>query len=553
MDSYGELFLQAMDGDHSSNKPENGILIGKIISVEDDGFFVTVGGKSEMHLPSSEISSSSSLKIGDEVQVVEIGHNAGIPCVSQKRMLQLLTRQDIEKSLEEGTTVQATVRSPVANREGKPSGYLVSINGVEGFLPLSQVRVFPGESVLDKVLTVVVIKSSRDRVVVSERVVQERDQEANFGKFLDAHKIGDRISVVVSNVSDSFALVSGENIIMFLHITEFDWSYVKTLSGIVKSGDKFDVIVLGFDTEKFSVKVSRKQAMENPVLAFIRSNPDGKVVSATVTHFTRSSALLRSDDFVEFVLPSSEISWSDHVSDPKTNLNVGDRLEVRVKNIDHERNKILVSLKDLLDNPWDRVQEVYPVNARKEGKIAFVADFGIFVAFPDGIQGLIRIEDVDWDSEGLDLGMRFKKNDPISVVVLQVNTDQQKLRLGIKQLSTNPIIEFANAYPVGSELKAKVSQVVKSGITVQFEGELEAFIPVSHLSEEPIADINEAFKIGAEVIVMVRKVLVQKKSIELSIKDLAKKEARKEMDRYMKSSESEIPTLGSIFGDILKK
>ena len=554
MSTYDDIFLQAMEGESSlkQNHQPGEVQKGKVISQEDKGFFIATGGKSEMILPSSEM--VGTVAVGDEIEFVFTGVKDGIPQVSQKKALYAKALINLQKSMEESTPVSAKIIKIIANKEAKNIGYIASIDGVEAFLPFSQIRVPKDEKeLLGQMFDVVVIKFEGDRLVVSERMIRDQLQKENFEIFIAAHKEGDKVSATVSSIAEAFALVSAEGITMFLHITQFDWKYVKNLSDVLKVGDQFDVIIGTIDTAKKSIKVSRKNAIENPMVAFFNSTKIGANIAAKVVRFARGLTILEDDNGVEMILPVGEMSWLNRVSDPKHLLKIGDRVEVKIKDMDHDKQRISVSLRDLLENPWTTADTKYALKTTHQGTVTAITDFGIFASFDDGIQGLIRIEDIEWTAEEIKLNERFKKGDSVTALVLNIEASKEKLRLGIKQLSKNPFQNFADAHKIGSIVSGTVTKIMKEGAELDLGDHLTAFIHISQLSTEMVTDVANVCKVGDVIQAAVRRVNIQQQNIELSVKELARAEEQKTLNTIMSAHVQETPTLGSIFGDLLNK
>lgn len=553
MSTFDDIFLQAMNSEEVSLEDNNhsGIQRGRIISQTDKGYFIALGGKTEMILPLSEI--NGSVVVGEEIDVVVMGPKDGIPQVSQKRALKQHSLEKIHESAENNTPVSATIQSVVKNKESKSVGYLVDIDGVEGFLPFSHIRLPKNEQeLIGQKFNVVVIKLERDRVVVSERIIRDQLQKEYFSKFVESHKEGDKISVTVSSVADNFALVTAENITMFLHITQLDWKYIKNLNDVLKIGDKFDVIIDSIDTAKKSIRVSRKATIENPTLAFLNQQSVGNNIHATVIRFARGLAILEDANGVEMILPVGEMSWINKVSDPKHLLNVGDKVEVKIKELDSSRERIVVSLRDLLENPWTKAATTYALNTIHQGKVTSITEFGIFLVFDDGIQGLVRKEDIEWNNDNINLSERFKKGDTASAIVLNIDTTNEKLRLGIKQLSDNPYQSFANAHPIGTLVSGIVKNISKDGVNIELENNILAFIHISQLSMENITNIDTVCSEGDTIQAVVRRINVGQQRIELSIKEIAMAEEKAAIKEVINAQQQEIPTLGSLLGDMLK-
>jgi len=557
MSTHDDIFLQAMDSKaFSDNRSQNTILTGKVISESDNEYFLSVGGKSEMILSKSE--SIGPISVGDQIDIVSLGFKEGVPQASQKKANSIKTLESIYEAYSNKTPVEGEIIGVITNKEGQNAGFEVSIDGVSAFLPLSHIRTPKNiEELIKQSFVMGIIKCEQNRIVVSERIMREDMQKELFSKFIDNYKEGDELSsITVDTVEDSYAIVIAEGIRMFMHITEFDWKFIKNLKDVLKKGDQFPVRIKQINLDKKSIKVSRKAVIENPFDVFINNHKVGDNIKAQVVRFVRSAAIVEAEvSRADMFLPIGEMSWTTRVVDPKRLLNIGDRIEVKILNIDVPKKQIAVSLRDLLENPWDNANHKYTINTKHEGHITSITEFGLFVVFDDGIQGLIRGEDIDWANNKIDLNQKFKKGDPITATVLHIEANRERLRLGIKQLSENPYQNFANNHEIGSIISAKIVNLSRDRIDVEVEGGIKAFIHISQVSMEHINDINDMnpqYKIGDEIKASIRRINVSQQRIELSIKDMSLAEEKSEMANLIKSHKVEIPTLGSVFKDILK-
>ncbi|MGL4366857.1 MAG: S1 RNA-binding domain-containing protein [Brevinemataceae bacterium] len=556
MNTHSDLFLQAMNGELADNSSsvhnQQTLLKGQVCGKGDNEFFVNVGDKSEMILPFNE--TVGEVNINDQIDVVYNGVKNGVPQVSQKKALVFKAMDDIKLSSENNTPIQAKIVKLVSNSEGAPSGFEVDINGVKAFLPLSHIRAPQNPSdLIGLSYPMVVIKFERNRIVVSEKLIRQKLQNENFEKFTGKFKKGDRIPVKVEEINDSFALVGGEGIRMFLHITEFDWKFIKNLKEVLKIGDTFEVCIQSIDPAKNSVKVSRKDALPNPKEVFLSNKSINDTVSATVIRFGRGVAILESDEGADLILPVQEMSWTKKVSNPQQLLQLGDRVEVQIKDIDSQNQRVIVSLRDLLENPWHNASNTYYYASKHTGHIVSITDFGIFVAFDDGIQGLVRKEDIEWKSEDFNLKEKFTVGMPIVTTVLNCDPVNEKLRVGIKQLSSNPYQNFADNYPIGSVVNTKVVNIFRDGVEVELENGLFAFIHISQLALEKIESPESVCKLGDVVKAVVSRINTERQKIELSIKELLKNQSKQEINRVIENHQVESPNLKSVFGDLLNK
>lgn len=557
MSIQDDIFLQAMNEDKSVEVNLRGLFSGTVISKGDAEYFLSGGGKTEVILPESE--TVKELSPGDMVMVAFTGDKNGISYVSMKKAMQLQAMENIRQAFKDNSLLRAVVEDLI-NKDNQPVGYEVSIDSVKAFLPMSHVRsVSSPQDLIGKEFPVLVLDIKRDRqgsrIVVSERRARDISQRESFDSFNAGYNPGDKISAKVQSVEEAFALLVAEGLSMFMHVTEFDWKYVRNLQDVIKPGDILEVAVQSIDPQKRSVKVSRKAVIPDPFDVFVLEHSIGDNVPAKTVRFARNLVIVESDKGVEMLLPVSEMSWTSRVSDPKRLLNLGDRIEVKIKEIQRDTKRIFVSLRDLLENPWHSAAQKYAVGTKHEGIVTSITDFGIFVAFDDGIQGLIRKENIDWTSLDVNLATRFKKGDHITATVLHIDPSRERLQLGIKQLSTNPYQNFADNHPNGSIVSGTVLSVLQDGIIVKVESGLEAFIHVSQLSREHVDDPRALYKEGDMLKAAVRRINVDQNRIELSIKEAEKVQEQQEIVKHMNPKPIN-PTLGDILGaalDYVKK
>ncbi|SFB72076.1 small subunit ribosomal protein S1 [Brevinema andersonii] len=552
MSIQDDIFLQAMNEDKSVEVNLRGLFSGTVISKGDAEYFLSGSGKTEVILPESE--TVNDLSPGDTVMVAFTGDKDGVPYVSMKKAMQMQAMENIRQALKDNSLLQAIVEVLVS-KDSQLVGYEVSIGGVRAFLPISHVRsVQNPQDLIGKEFAVLVLDIKRDRqgsrIVVSERKARYISQRESFDSFSSGYNPGDKISAKVQSVEEAFALLTAEGVNMFMHVTEFDWKYVRNLQDVLKPGDILEVAVQSIDPQKRSVKVSRKAVVPDPFDVFVAEHRIGDNVPAKTVRFARNLVIVEDDKGVEMLLPVSEMSWTSRVSDPKRLLNLGDRIEVKIKEIQLDTRKIVVSLRDLLENPWHSAAQKYAVGTKHEGIVTSITDFGIFVAFDDGIQGLIRKENIDWINTDLDLTERFKKGDPVTATVLHIDSSKERLQLGIKQLSANPYQNFADNHPNGAIVSGTVLGVSQDGVTVKVEGGLEAFIHVSQLSREHVNDPRSLYKEGNTLKAAVRRVNVDQNRIELSVKEAEKVQEQQDIAKHM-NPQTVNPTLGDILGAAL--
>ncbi|MFN4216536.1 MAG: S1 RNA-binding domain-containing protein [Brevinematales bacterium] len=552
IESKDDIFLSAMaEGEKKqvSPKQSRNIQEGTIVAITADDVFLNMGGKSECVVPRSEFDTEP--KVGEKVFVVIAEMKDGVLRASRKEAEKQEIQQKIKRSIQNNEPVSGKIEDVVV-KNGQPKGFVVMLGGViKAFLPLSQIEV-PSDvhNLKGKVFDFLVIEHSKGQLVVSRKELLRRSKGKNLALFFEEYHVGDVVKGVVEKVEPSYLFVSIGNVTAFMHISDFSWKYIKDLTQVVKVGDQLEVKILEMNQAKKSVKLGRKQLLPDPWQGLEKRYKIGDILKATAVSYKANGVLLEVEEGVEAFLSADEISWTEKVRDPKKVVRLGSTLEVKIINLDMEKRRMDVSLREVQANPWDNAEENYPVGRKLEGVVSSVVDFGVFVRFDDGIEGLLRREDIDWIAN-VDPKTQFKKGDRIKVVVLQLDVEKQKLRLGMKQLSDHPYKTFEMNYPRGSAVKARITMIQDNGVEVEVDG-LSGFIHISQLSKERIEHIADHFKVGDEVEAIVRLVEPSKNKIELSVRDLLEKREKQEISKHVVGTETaESPTIGSLLGEKL--
>jgi len=553
IESRDDIFLSAMaEGEKtqpSTRQHARNVQEGTVVAITAEDVFLSMGGKSECLVPRSEFDELP--RIGDRVSVVILEMKDGVLRASHKEAEKQNLQQKIKRSIQKGEPVAGVIEDVVL-KDGQPKGFLVMLGGtMRAFLPLSQIDV-PSDiqELKGKSFDFLVIEQSRHQLVVSRRELLKRSQGRNVAIFFEKHHVGDVVKGVVEKVEPSYLFIMVDGVLAFMHISDFSWKYVKDLTQVVKSGDSFDVQILEMNQAKKSIKVGRKQLLPDPWQRLDERYHVGDVLQATAVSYKANGVLLEVEDGIEAFLSAEEISWTEKIKDPKKAIRLGTTLEVKIIHLDMEKRRMDVSLREIQTNPWDNAEENYPVGRKLEGTVSSVVDFGVFVRFDDGIEGLLRREDIDWIAN-VDPRTQFKKGDRVTVVVLQLDVERQKLRLGMKQLSDHPYETFRMNYPKGSVVKATVKTILENGVEVEVDG-LPAFIHISQLSRDRIDNIADHVKLGDTLEAAVRLVDPSKNKIELSVRDMLEKREEQEISKHMTAAErAEAPTIGSLLGDKL--
>ncbi len=559
MNSHDDIFLAAMQAEKEKqgkkDKDFSPVKHGKVVQISDNDVFLDMGGKSEAVVPKEEFKTVPEL--GAEIAVVFTTMKDGVHQASWLAAQRFARQDEIRKAFEEDLPIKGRLIE-IVKKDNNPKGFRVEIGlDTKAFLPLSHIdtrRYESLEAMLGEEFEFSVIEMRRDNVTVSRRQYLRKTIKKLFTAFFEAHQIGDIVSGTVDEIDQNYLIMTIEGIKAFLHISDFSWKYLNDLKKLVKRGDEFEVKIISLDPSKDSVKVSKKALMPNPWDNVEERIHTGDVLQAKVVRFRRDAAIVEVEDGVEAFLPVSEMSWTQKVRDPRHILKNGDIVEVKVKNIDSENKRLEVSLRAVQPNPWDEAEEKYTVGRKLEGEVSSVLEFGVFVRFDDGIDGLLRKEDVDWLNADVDLKEKFKKKEKIQVVVLSIDVKHEKLRLGIKQMSDNPFKSFSMNYPKGSVVEGTVKEVLDNGINVSLENNLVGFVHVSNLSKEKVEKPSDRFKEGDKIKALVKFTDVAKQNIELSIKDFEYHEEKKEVNKYIvnDSDNGQSTTMGSILAEQFK-
>ncbi len=555
-----DIFLEAMEKESEKTETTGGanpLKTGKVVAINENDVFLDMGKKSEAIAPLAEFKEPP--KVGDEVQVILKGSENGIHVASLKGAKRLARLNEIHQALNEDLPIAGVIEE-VRYKDEIPKGFYVNLGfDIKAFLPYSHIdtrKIERPEELVGKKFDFAVLEMKRANVTVSRRQYLQKTVKKFYKKFFEAHQVEDVIKGVVDTVENNYLLMTVEGIKVFMHISDFSWKYLNSLNGVVKVGDEMEVQIIQLDSTKDSVKVSKRALLPNPWESVADRFEIGQVVFGSVVRFRRDGAMIELEDGIEAHCHVNEMSWTERVRDPQKILKKKDQVEVKIINIDAENKRIDVSLRDVLENPWDQASETYSVGRKLKGHITSVVDFGVFVKFDDGIEGLLRKEDVDWVEENLDLKDKFKRSEEIQVVVLALDVRRNKLRLGIKQLSDNPFKTFSVNYPKGATVECEIAEILPSGAIVNLENGLRGFIHISQLSKEKIENVGDHFKVGDKVSAAVKYVDGAKKKIELSVKEMLLKEEKKEVNQFIVTTHEQkqlnTTTMGSFLKDQLK-
>ena len=551
MESFADLFEESLN---TIDMKPGSIVTGVVIDIDSDWVTVHAGLKSEGVIPRSEFISESgelSLEVGDEVQValeaVEDGWGA------TKLSREKAKRAEAWKVLE---VAYAGEESVIGVINGKvKGGFTVDVNSIRAFLPGSLVDVRPVRETTHlegKELEFKVIKldQKRNNVVVSRRAVMEDANSAERDELLATLQEGQSVKGIVKNLTDYGAFVDLGGVDGLLHITDMAWKRIKHPSEIVNVGDEIDVKVLKFDRERNRVSLGLKQLGEDPWVSITGRYPEGARVKATITNLTDYGCFAEIEEGVEGLVHVSEMDWTNKNIHPSKVVNLGDEVEVMILDIDQERRRISLGIKQCMENPWDAFGRQFNKGDKISGAIKSITDFGIFIGLDGAIDGLVHLSDISWNETGEDAVRNYKKGDEIETVILSVDPERERISLGVKQLEDDPFNDYVTENDKNSIVKGTVKEVDAKAAIITLSGDIEGTLKASEISRDKVEDARNALKEGEEVEVKIITVDRKNRTIALSIKakDMADE---KEAVKAHKESEAEAAAPATI-GDLIK-
>ena len=519
--AMAELLAQA----GQESKFKNGSLVeGTVSAIKGDDVFIDIGYKSEGSIDISEFGEGAEVKPGDKVTVMlrELENDkTGMVVLSKRAADEKIRWEKILERYVEGCVVTGTIKSAVRG------GLLVQIDDVEAFLPGSQIEVTPVKDLEPYVgqtydFKVIKISNERRNLIVSRRELIEGVQAEKKAELLASLQKGEIRKGRVKNITDFGAFVSIEDAIDgLLHITDMSWGRIKHPSELIKVGQELDVMVLDVDRERERVSLGLKQTMPNPWDAIQDQFPVGARVMGKVVNLAAYGAFVEIAPGIEGLVHISEFSWTKRVARASDMLSIGDEVQVVVLSIDVENQKIALGIRQTQANPWDTVQDRFPVGSKVKGKVRNFTAYGAFVELEEGIDGMIHVSDMSWTRKINHPSECLQKGQEVEAVVLDVNTKEQRISLGLKQAQTDPWSEIASKYPVGMVVKGKVSKIASFGAFVELEDGVDGLVHISQISDQRIEKVKDALDVGQEVEARVVKVDRGERRIGLSIRAMS--------------------------------
>ncbi|MGL3815690.1 30S ribosomal protein S1 [Klebsiella pneumoniae] len=523
-ESFAQLFEESLK--EIETRPGS-IVRGVVVAIDKDVVLVDAGLKSESAIPAEQFKNAQGeleIQVGDEVDVAldAVEDGFGETLLSREKAKRHEAWITLEKAYEDAETVTGVINGKVKG------GFTVELNGIRAFLPGSLVDVRPVRDTLHlegKELEFKVIKldQKRNNVVVSRRAVIESENSAERDQLLENLQEGMEVKGIVKNLTDYGAFVDLGGVDGLLHITDMAWKRVKHPSEIVNVGDEITVKVLKFDRERTRVSLGLKQLGEDPWVAIAKRYPEGTKLTGRVTNLTDYGCFVEIEEGVEGLVHVSEMDWTNKNIHPSKVVNVGDVVEVMVLDIDEERRRISLGLKQCKANPWQQFAETHNKGDRVEGKIKSITDFGIFIGLDGGIDGLVHLSDISWNVAGEEAVREYKKGDEIAAVVLQVDAERERISLGVKQLAEDPFNNWVALNKKGAIVVGKVTAVDAKGATVELADGVEGYLRASEASRDRVEDATLVLSVGDEVEAKFTGVDRKNRAISLSVR--AKDEA----------------------------
>ncbi|PKG97426.1 30S ribosomal protein S1 [Paraglaciecola sp. MB-3u-78] len=529
------------------------IVKGTIVSIDKDIVLVDAGLKSESAIPVEQFRNAEGeldVVVGDVIDVAldAIEDGFGETILSREKAKRHEAWVELEKAYTEKETIIGVINGKVKG------GFTVEVNTVRAFLPGSLVDVRPVRDTTHlegKELEFKVIKldAKRNNVVVSRRAVIEAESSAERDTLLANLEEGHEVKGIVKNLTDYGAFVDLGGVDGLLHITDMAWKRVKHPSEIVNVGDEINVKVLKFDKEKSRVSLGMKQMGNDPWQEIANRYPEGAKLSGAVTNLTDYGCFVEIEDGVEGLVHVSEMDWTNKNIHPSKVVNLGDVCEVMVLEIDEERRRISLGLKQCIPNPWEEFAKAQSKGDKVSGKIKSITDFGIFIGLDGGIDGLVHLSDISWNKTGEEAVSDYKKGDEISAVVLQVDPERERISLGVKQIEEDPFNQYITDTKKGTIVIGMVTAVDAKGVTVKLGDEVEGYIRVADLARDRVEDASTVVSVDTEIEAKFMGVDRKNRIVNLSVKA---KDHADEKDALDKVNQQEDVGFTNAFADAFK-
>jgi small subunit ribosomal protein S1 len=550
-ESFAELFEESFA---SQQIKPGSIITGTVVAINDDVVIVSAGLKSEAVIPIEQFKFDNiegGISVGDEVEVAldAVEDGFGETKLSREKAIRARSWIDLEKAFENGDVVEGVINGRVKG------GFTVEIDNVRAFLPGSLVDVRPVRDpayLEGKTLEFKVIKldQKRNNVVVSRRAVVETEFSAEREKLLEELQEGNTVKGIVKNLTDYGAFVDLGGIDGLLHITDMAWKRVKHPSEVVEVGQEIDVKILKFDRERQRVSLGMKQLGDDPWKDLARRYPPQTRMFGKVTNIADYGCFVEIEDGVEGLVHVSEMDWTNKNVNPARVVQLGEEVEVMVLEIDEERRRISLGVKQCNSNPWAEFAVTFNRNDKVAGQIKSITDFGIFIGLDGGIDGLVHLSDISWDMPGEEAVRNYKKGQEIEAAVLAIDAERERISLGIKQLEKDPFSQWLAEHPKNSIVKGTVTEVDARGATLDLGDGVLGTLRASEMARGRVEDARTMIKLGEEIEAKFTNVDRKNRTIALSIKAKEVSEEQEAVSSY--KSDAGAP-VGTTLGELLKE
>ena len=547
MENFAQLFEESLK--EVETRPGS-IIKGTVVAVNKDNVIVDAGLKSESVISIDQFKNAAGeveVSVGDQIDVALDATDDGFgeTILSREKAKRFEAWQFLEKAYEEKETVIGVINGKVKG------GFTVEVSNIRAFLPGSLVDVRPVRDTAhlegkDLEFKVIKLDQKRNNVVVSRRAVIESESSVERDELLESLQEGQEVKGIVKNLTDYGAFVDLGGIDGLLHITDMAWKRVKHPSEIVNVGDEIPVKVLKFDRERTRVSLGMKQLGEDPWAAIAKRYPEGARLSGRVTNLTDYGCFVEIQEGVEGLVHVSEMDWTNKNIHPSKVVNLGDEVEVMVLEIDEERRRISLGLKQCIPNPWEEFAKNFNKGDKVSGKIKSITDFGIFIGLDGGIDGLVHLSDISWNG-GEETVSAYKKGDEISAVVLQVDPERERISLGVKQTEDDPFNMYLADNKKGAVVTGTVIEVDAKGAKIELAETVEGYLRVADISTERVEDASTVLKVGESVEAKFVGVDRKNRTISLSIKAKDQAEERSAMDNLNQVEDTGLSAMAEAF------
>lgn len=537
---------------------ENSIVPGKIVEKRNDGALVDIGYKAEGFIPATEFRNWADVKVGDQVDVYleEIENENSMPGISLQKANFIKSWNKITSEYGEGSVITGLMKHRVKG------GIIIDLNGVEAFLPGSQIDIGPVKNMDDFIgkeyeFKILKINQERRNIVVSRRELLEASRKDRRSQLLKDMEVNQIRKGVVKNITDFGAFIDLGGIDGLLHITDMSWGRISHPSEMLEIGQEVEVMILDIDYDKERVSLGLKQKTKNPWDEVETKYPVGSTVKGRIVNIMPYGAFVEIEQGVEGLIHVSEMSWTKRVTKAGDIVSVGEEVEAVVLDIDKEGKKISLGLRQKTRNPWEVLAEKYPAGSRIKGKVRNMTSYGAFVEIENDIDGMIHVSDMSWTRKINNPNEMLKVGDEVEAVILDIDPQQQRISLGLKQIEEDPWANINDLYKIGDIVSGKVTKITAFGAFIELSHKIDGLVHISQISKDRVEKVKDKLSLGQEIEARVIKIDRDERRIGLSIKALDEgfseedlKAASEEVSAALKPGEA-LGDMGQVIGDSL--